>query len=56
MELDAHLLRVALVPVVAVEAAARALDEAAHDGGVAEAEEQQRLGGEAVAALRPVSW
>ena len=51
VDLDAHPLRVALVLLVAAPAAAAAaLDEAAHDGGVAEAEEQQGLGRQAVAA------
>ena len=53
VQLDAHPLGIALVLVVRVRRATAAFDEAAHDGGVAEAEEQQGLGGQTVAAAAP---
>ncbi len=53
VQLDADLLGVALVLGRAVAAAPAALDERAHDGGVAEAEEEQGLGRQAVAPRPP---
>ncbi len=53
VQFDAHALGVALVRVAAVRGAAATLDEAAYDGGVAEAEEQEGLGGQAVAPAAP---